>query len=128
MTELQVCSLTEVTFGQYVKLFWVRGFNGDGGTVPPNHILEITSITLNFFPDGAVTVGRADIAGGDAPHVGTGTAVWRFQVLYVQPKETLHLTFTKPLCLEAGGHVELGFVDDGPGKIFADVNGVLVSP
>jgi hypothetical protein len=49
MARLQVYSSAEATFGQYVKLFWVRGFPGDGGTVPPHHILEITSISLNFF-------------------------------------------------------------------------------
>jgi hypothetical protein len=127
MPELQVYSPTEVTFGNFVKCFFVRGFT-DGSTVPPARILEITSITLSFFPSGAATVGRADIAGRDQPDVGTGDAVWRLQVVYVEPKKSVHLTFPKALRLEANGHVEVGFVEDGPGAILVELNGVLVGP
>jgi len=131
MTIQQVYSSAEAVFGQpYVKLYWVPGsaFPGDGGTVPPGQTLEITTITLNYFPKNKGKLGRADIAGRDAPDVGTGTSVWRLQIVYVEPKKTVHLTFPKALRLEAGGHVELGFVVEGPGTITVDVNGVLVGP
>jgi hypothetical protein len=67
-------------------------------------------------------LGRADIAGRDS----SGTSVWRLQIVYVEPKQTVHLTFPKALGLEGGGHVEIGFVVEGPGKITVDANGVLV--
>jgi hypothetical protein len=75
------------------------------------------------------TVGRADIAGreGGTGTVGTGNAVWRLQAIYVEPYKTVHLTFPGGLSLKAGGHVELGFVIDGPGTIFVSANGKLVS-
>jgi hypothetical protein len=106
---------------------WVQGFGGSGSTVPPKHRLEITSLTLNFFPKqtGGV-LGRADVSGRDAPGLGTGTAMWRLQVVYVEPNKTVQLIFPKALRLEAGGHVEIGFVDDGPGTILVEANGVLV--
>jgi hypothetical protein len=126
MPEQQVYSFGEVKFGNIVKLFWVPAFPGDGGTVPPNHVLDITSICLNFFPEGAATVGRVNIGGRDGPGVGSGSVVWALQVVYVDPKTTLHLTFPSPLRLKAGGHVELAFLDDGPGTIIFDVNGMLV--
>ena len=128
MPQLQVYSPGEVEFGNIVKLVWVRGFPGDGGTVPPNHVLNITSISLNFFPEGTAVVGRANLSGRDGPDVGTGSTVWGLQIVYVDPKKTMHLTFPNPLRLEAGGHVELAFLDDGPGTITVDVNGVLVGP
>lgn len=58
--------------------------------------------------------------------IGTGTAKWRLQIVYVEPKKTVHLTFPKALRLEAGGHVEIGFVEEGPGMIVVEANGVLV--
>ena len=124
--EQQVFSEGEVDFGQYGVLFW--NWSGQNSVVPANHTLEITSLTLNFFPTGSATVGRADIAGRDAPNKGTGNAVWRLQVVYVEPQKTVHLTFPMALKLKAGGHVEVGFVVDGPGKIFLSANGVLVGP
>jgi hypothetical protein len=123
----QVYSPSEVDFGKYVKMFWVRDFAGDGSVVPANHILEITTLTVNYFPgQTGGTLGRIDIAGRDAPDLETGNAVWRLQVVYVEPKKTLHLTFPNALRLEAGGHVEIGFVDEGPGAILVEANGVLV--
>jgi hypothetical protein len=127
MHELQVYSPQEVDFGSYVKMFWVQGFPGDGSVVPPHHTLEITTLTLNYFPKTTGgTIGRADIAGRDSANLSTGTAIWRLQVVYVEPQKTVHLTFPKPLRLEAGGHVEIGFVDNGPGTILVEANGVLV--
>ena len=119
----QVYSSQEVDFGSSAKLFWVQGFDGDNSVVPAHRILEITTLTLNFFPkDTGGTLGRAGISGRDA----AGTTMWCVQVVYVEPKKTVHLTFPKPLRLEAGGHVEIGFTSEGPGTISVDANGVLV--
>jgi hypothetical protein len=127
MADQQVYSPQEVDFGSYVKMFWVQGFSGDGSVVPPHYTLEITTLTINFFPKGTGgTLGRLDIAGRDAPDLEAGTSVWRLQVVYVEPNKTVHLTFPKGLRLEAGGHVEIGFVDDGPGTILVEANGFLV--
>lgn len=129
MTEQQVYSPQEVDFGKYVKMFWVQGFGGDGSVVPADHTLEITTLTIDYFPkQTGGTLGRVDIAGRDAAGLGTGTAMWRLQAVYVEPKNTVHLTFPKALRLEAGGHVEIGFVDEGPGTILVEANGVLVKP
>ena len=127
MPEQQVYSSQEVDFGGYVKMFWVQGFGGDGSVVPANHTLEITTLTVNFFPkQTGGTLGRTDISGRDTPDLGTGTTMWRLQVVYVEPKKTVHLTFPKALRLEAGGHVEIGFAEEGPGTISVEANGVLV--
>jgi hypothetical protein len=127
MHELQVYSAQEVDYGNYAMLFWVQGFGGNGSTVPPKHRLEITSLTLNFFPkQTAGVLGRADVSGRDTSVLGTGTAMWRLQAVYVEPNKTVQLTFPKALRLESGGHVEIGFVDDGPGTILVEANGVLV--
>jgi len=100
---------------------WVGAAFGSDGSVPANHTLEITTLTLNFFPKETGTLGRADVAGRDV----TGVSVWRLQIVYVEPKKTLHLVFPKALRLEAGGHVEVAFLDEGPGTIFVEANGVL---
>jgi len=126
MQQIQVYSAQEVEFGNYVKVFFGDAFGGDGSVVPPNSMLEISTLTLNFFPTKEGTMGRADIAGRNAANLGTGDAVWRLQVVYVEPKKTMHLTFPTPLRLQAGGHIELGFVNEGPGTIFLDVNGLLI--
>jgi len=116
----QVFSEGEVAFGGYQKMFW--NWSGDNSKVPAKQTLEITAMTLNYFPEGAGVVGRADVTGRDA----SGNAVWRLQVVYVAPKQTSHLTFPAGLQLATGGHVEVGFTVDGPGKIFVSINGALV--
>jgi|GEM_PF-2854070 len=127
MADQQVYSAQEVDFGNYEKLFWVQGFGADGSTVPDHYTLEIATLTINYFPkDTGGTLGRLDISRRDTPDLGTGTAMWRIQAIYVEPHKTLHLPFPKTLRLEAGGHVEIGFVDDGPGTILVEANGVLV--
>ena len=123
MAAQQVYSPQEVTFGNYVRMFWVQGFAGDGSVVPPHKTLEISTLTLNFFPSSAGTIGRLDVSGRNE----AGTAMWRLQAVYVEPKKTVHLTFPTALRLESGGHVELGFTSDGPGTILVDANGLLVS-
>ena len=55
-----------------------------------------------------------------------GTAVWRVQIVYVEPQKTEHLPFPVPLRLGSGGHVEIGFSSNGPGTIFVSMNGRLV--
>lgn len=123
MSVLQVYSSQEVTFGHAsVKMYWVQGFGSDAATVPPNRALEITTLTLNFFPTSAGTIGRADVCGRNA----AGTSMWRLQIVYVEAKKTVHLTFPLALRLEAGGYVELGFTSEGPGMIFVEANGQLV--
>jgi hypothetical protein len=121
MAEQQVFSEHEAFFGKlYTKMNW--SWPGANNTdVPSKKILEITTLTLNYFPDGGGTVGRADISGRDI----NGSAVWRLQVIYVEPKKTVHLPFPKALKLEEGGYVEMGFVVDGPGTIFISANGTL---
>jgi len=52
--------------------------------------------------------------------------MWRLQIVYVEPKKTVHLTLPKALRLETGGHVEIAFVEEGPGTISVEANGVLV--
>jgi len=117
----QVFSEDDVEFGGVKPLFW--NWSGDNSKVPTNRVLEIATITLNYFPEGGGSLGRADVAGRDSG----GSAVWRLQVVYVEPKKTRHLTFPKGLHLEAGGHVEIGFTNDGPGKIFVSINGILIA-
>jgi hypothetical protein len=108
-----------VTFGSYEKVFW--NWSGDNSKVPAGQTLVVTSITLNYFPADGGTVGRADVTGRD----GAGTAVWRLQIVYVEPKKTKHLPFPLGLRLEADGYVEVGFIDDGPGEVFVSLNGQL---
>ena len=123
MSVLQVYSSQDVTFGHSVKMFWDHGFGANGLTVPPNKTLEITTLTVNFFPSAVGTVGRADICGRNAAN----TSMWRLQVVYVEPKKTVHLTFPAALRLEPGGYIEIGFTSEGPGTIFVEANGQLVS-
>jgi hypothetical protein len=117
----QVYTEGEVTFGSAgQRLFW--NWDGDKSRVPPDRVLEIATVTLNYFPEGGGSLGRADVAGRDS----NGSAVWRLQIVYVESKKTRHLTFPKGLQLHAGGHVEIGFTSDGPGIIFVSINGYLV--
>ncbi|HVS82792.1 MAG TPA: hypothetical protein VHE60_13765 [Pyrinomonadaceae bacterium] len=127
-TEQQVFSEHSVEFGKYDKTFW--NWSGDNSLVPAGKTLVITTLTLNYFPALGGKVGRADVAGriGGSGAVGTGNAVWRLQIIYVEPNKTVHLTFPGGLSLHAGGHVEIGFVTDGPGTIFVSANGKLISP
>jgi hypothetical protein len=120
MAQQQVFSEQEVNFGtSQQKLFW--NWTGENSTVPAGKVLDVTTVTLNYFPKDGGSVGRADLSGRDS----TGTAVWRLQIVYVEPKKTVHLTFPKGLLLKAGGHVEIGFTSDGPGAILVTVNGTL---
>jgi hypothetical protein len=64
-----------------------------------------------------------DVIGRDSQ----GSAIWRLQIVYVEPKKTLHLAFPQGLSLAAGGTVEVGFVTEGPGIIFVSANGMLLS-
>ncbi len=121
MTERQVFSEVEADFGNYNKLAW--SWSGNNAIVPKNNILEITTLTFSYFSAGGGAVGRADVSGRDS----SGTAVWRVQSVYVEPKKTVHLVFPKGLKLGAGGYVELGFVNDGPGTIFMSANGTLIT-
>ena len=120
MAKQQVFSEQEVGFGiAGQKLFW--SWAGDNSTVPPDSILDVTSATFNYFPTNNGSVGRADLCGRDSGN----DAVWRLQIVYIEPLKTVHLTFPKGLMLKAGGHVEIGFTSDGPGTIFVSVNGKL---
>jgi hypothetical protein len=120
MAEQQVFSEVEVDFGNYGKLFW--NWSGNNSIIPKKRTLEINTLTFNYFPSGGGTIGRADVTGRDA----SGNAVWRIQIVYVEPQKTVHLVFPKGLKLKADGYVELGFVIDGPGKIFLSANGMLL--
>jgi hypothetical protein len=118
-TEEQVWSTGIVDFGKSWKLVWAWGDT----IVPKKKMLEITTLTLNYFPSKGGKVGRAGIDGRDA----ASTAIWRLQCVYVEPLKTVHLVFPKGLKLKAGGYVELSFFDNGPGTITMEATGTLVS-
>ena len=120
MAERQVYSAAAVAFDNYENLSW--NWTGASDLVPRRTILDITALTLAYVPQGEGTVGRADITGRNS----NKTAVWRLQIVYVEPKKTVHLPFPLALRLEEGGHVEIGFVNDGPGSISLSANGRLV--
>jgi len=118
---MQVFSEQEVTSGNAaVKLLW--NWPNPNDKVPTAKVLNVYTITANYFPTGTGVVGRLDISGRDA----ASSAVWRQQIVYVEPKKTVHLTYPQGLRLTAGGHVEIGFTSDGPGTIFVSANGQLV--
>jgi hypothetical protein len=48
------------------------------------------------------------------------------QAVYVPPKTTIHLPFPAGLMLLAGGHVEIQFLEDGPGTLLIEANALLV--
>ena len=116
----QVFSEQALAFGKYMRFFW--SWPGDNSVVPASTRLDITALTFSYFPANGGSVGRADVAGRDV----NGNAVWRVQIVYVEQHKTVHLTFPGGLSVEAGGFVEMGFVNDGPGEIFASANGKLV--
>lgn len=116
----QVYTSQEVDFGESAHLFWP---SFGGLAVPAHRILEITTLTLNYFPkDTGGILGRLGISGRDA----ADATSWCLQIVYVEPKKTLHLTFPSPLRLEAGGYVGIAFTSEGPGTIFVEANGALV--
>jgi hypothetical protein len=121
MASQPVTSSAEVELGNSTKLIW-SGFSGDGSTVPSGHTLQITTLTFAFFPNPGGAVGRANIAGRNA----AGSAVWNLQTIFVPPLTTVHLPFPAGLVVPAGGHVELGFFDHGPGTIALDANASLI--
>ena len=99
--------------GEYVKL---RGpdVNTD---VPYDCILTIYDATFSNFGD---DVARCDFIGRDSG----GSAVFRNQVLFIGPKETLALSFPgEGRFLTEGGYVEVGCLEGGP--VWASVNGHL---
>lgn|SRR5512139_1801098 len=115
----QVHSQASVTYASYTRLYW--SFGGDG-TVPHGKHLVITNATFAYFPTGDGTVGRVDFAGREAD-----SAVFRLQVIYVEPKKTLYLSFPGGLILNEGGYAEIGAPYPGDeGTIFVSVNGHLV--
>jgi len=121
MASQPVTSAAAVDIGKSTRLFWT-GFAGDGSIVPPGHTLQITTLTLAFFPKNDGVIGRANISGRDAG----GTSVWSLQTVYVPPLTTIHLPFPAGLILPAGGHVEIAFFDHGPGTLTLDANGLLI--
>jgi hypothetical protein len=87
----QIGTAGAVDFGNYSTIYWPNFTNG-GSDVPDRQVLEITTLTLNYFPgESAGVLGRADIAGRDAAQ----TAVWRLEIVYVEPKKTVHLVFQR---------------------------------
>jgi hypothetical protein len=122
MASQPVTSAAGVNLGESSSLFWT-GFAGDGSIVPPKHTLQITSLTFAFFPADGGVIGRANISGRDS----AGSSVWSLQTVFIPPLTTIHLPFPGGLILPAGGHVEIGFFDHGPGSITLDANGLLTS-
>jgi hypothetical protein len=121
MASQPLTSAAAVDIGQLRRLFWT-GFAGDGSIVPPGHTLQITALTFAFFPKNGGVIGRANISGRDAG----GSSVWSLQTVYVPALTTIHLPFPAGLILTAGGHVEIGFFDHGPGTLTLDANALLV--
>ncbi|MBE9542791.1 MAG: hypothetical protein IMF01_10775, partial [Proteobacteria bacterium] len=90
--------------GGYVKL---RGpdVNTD---VPDDCVLTIYDATFSNYGD---VVARCDLSGRNE----VGTAVFRNQVLFIGPKETLVLSFPgEGRFLMEGGYVEVGCLEGGP--------------
>jgi hypothetical protein len=108
-----------VEFSKMSQLMWPWG----GVAVPKKKMLELTTLTLNYFPSKGGKVGRAGIEGRDSAN----NAVWRLQCVYVEPLKTVHLIFPKGLKLKAGGSVALLFPDNGPGTVTMEATGTLVS-
>jgi hypothetical protein len=121
MASQPVFSAASVDSGQSTKLFW-PGFAGDGSTVPPGRTLQIAALTFAFFPKNGGVIGRANISGRDSG----GSSIWRLQTVYIPPLTTIHLTFSAGLILPAGGNIEIGFFDHGPGTVVLDANGLLI--
>jgi hypothetical protein len=121
MASQPITSSAEVDLGQLVKVIW-PGFAGNGSVVPPGHSLQITALTFAFFPKDGGVIGRANISGRNA----AGASVWSLQTVFVPPLTTIHLPFPAGLILPAGGHVEIGSFDHGPGTLTLDANGLLV--
>jgi hypothetical protein len=120
MAEQQVVAITGVDFGLSRTMTWV-GTAMSFDTVPSNKRLEITTLTLAYYPK-AGTVGSAEMYGQDSS---LGPTVWKVQA-YVEPKKTVHLPFPTPLRIEQGGSARINFVEDGPGMILLHANGRLV--
>jgi hypothetical protein len=116
----QVSSSGDVDFGKQFTLNWLSN-TGTLSVVPPGKVLVIGSLTLNYFPAGGGTIGRLDVRGNMPSH-----AAWMLQIVYVEPKKTLHLTFPQGLKLEAGGVVQLSFTSEGPGNIHVCGNALLL--
>lgn len=125
LVPMQVYSAASVSYGSYSTCCWnwldTYNIGTNNGNVPEDKILEITTATINYFPTGSGTVGRIDICGRNT----IGNAVWRYPVVYVEPKKTVHLTFPGGLSLGPGGYVEIFFTSEGPGTITVDLNGQL---
>jgi hypothetical protein len=103
------------------KLNW--NWEGTNSVVLVGSALEVTGASFAYFPEREGFVGRADFVGRDA----NGSAVWRFQTLYVEPRRSLILSWPTGLRVEAGGSVHIGFTSEGPGTITVDVVGRLIS-
>jgi len=92
------------------KPIWSLPAGGQFQDVPAGELLRIYTATLSYLPeDPKATIGRADLAGRNA----AGTAIWRLQIVYVEPQRTLHLTFPQGLTVGAGGWVEVFASADG---------------
>ena len=98
--------------GGYVKL---RGLDVNP-YVPDDCILTIYDATFSNFGD---DVARCDFCGRNE----AGTAVFRNQVLFIGPKETLALSFPEGRFLMEGGYVEAGCLEGG--AVLVSVNGHL---
>jgi hypothetical protein len=121
MAEQQVHSGLAVAAGASRILYWNwTGGGVNNSIVPLKTVLDITTLTFNYFPSsGAANVARIVVDGRDAK----GTLVWNVDV-YVEKEKTLHLPFPLALRLEPGGHVEVtGGSDVG---VYVGANGRLV--
>ena len=111
-----------IDYGTYQTMNWMT-WSGDNTIVPTGKVLKVYTVTLSYFPGAQGTFAQVDISGRNK----AGTAVWRTQAVGVEPRKPVHLTFPEGLVVQAGGHVEIGFVNPtgGSGTIFASINGNL---
>ena len=92
------------------KPWWTVPVIGQFQEVPAGQVLKVYTATLSYLPESPDgKIGRADVCGRDA----AGAAVWRLQIVYVEPQRTLHLTFPQGLLVESGGWVEVFASPDG---------------
>jgi hypothetical protein len=92
------------------KPWWMRPANGQFQEVPAGEVLKVYTATLSYLPESPNgKIGRADVCGRDA----AGTAIWRLQIVYVEPQRTVHLTFPQGLLVGPGGWVEVFASADG---------------
>jgi hypothetical protein len=95
MAEKQVFSEYSLHSPGLMKLSF--NWTGNNQVVPPNKMLDITALTLNYIPQGSGTVGEVDVTGRDS----NNGAVWRLQILTSRERQNAPSALSA--CIEARG-------------------------